>query len=261
VTAAPPVIVCDLDGVIWLADTPIAGAADAIATLRGRGHRVLFATNNSAARVSEVEDKLARFDIPARGDVVTSAIAGALVVPTGARALVAGGPGIVEELARRDVDVSLADVDHDHARFDAVVVGFHRWFDYEVMRRCATAVRAGAQLVGTNDDPTYPTPDGPIPGGGSILAAVALASGVSPLVAGKPFAPMADVVRAMVSDADIVMVGDRPSTDGDFAVQLGARFALVMSGVTGPEHLPVSPDPWWIGPSIASLPTALELAA
>ena len=34
------------------------------------------------------------------------------------------------------------------------------------------AVRRGARLIGTNDDATYPTPTGPIPGGGAILASV-----------------------------------------------------------------------------------------
>ena len=59
-----------------------------------------------------------------------------------------------------------------------------------------TAVRHGARLIGTNDDATYPTPDGPIPGGGALLAAVAYASGATATVAGKPHRPMADLVRA-----------------------------------------------------------------
>ena len=37
------------------------------------------------------------------------------------------------------------------------------------MRIAATAAMRGARLIGTNDDATYPTPDGPIPGGGAIL--------------------------------------------------------------------------------------------
>ena len=70
--------------------------------------------------------------------------------------------------------------------FQAVVVGFHQTFTYESLRLGATAVRRGAELIGTNDDATYPTPIGPIPGGGAILAAVATGSGVSATVAGKP---------------------------------------------------------------------------
>ena len=241
-----PVILCDLDGVVWLAHRAIPGSSDAVARLREAGHRVLFVTNNSSATVADQCAALAGVGIEATGDVVTSAMAGARLVRSGERVLVCGGPGIREALERVDVEmVSAGDVDAG-ASVDAVMVGFHRDFDYDVMRRAATAVRAGARLIGTNDDATYPTPDGPIPGGGSILAAIATAAGRAPVVAGKPHAPMAEVVRAIEPgvDADAVMVGDRPSTDGAFATTVGCRFALVRSGVTS-AGMSVASDPEW----------------
>ena len=61
-------------------------------------------------------------------------------------------------------------------------------------------MRNGARLIGTNDDATYPTPDGPIPGGGAILASIVTASGVAPIVAGKPHEPMAALVRATIGE-------------------------------------------------------------
>jgi 4-nitrophenyl phosphatase len=128
---------------------------------------------------------------------------------------------------------------------EAVMVGFHRHFDYEGLRRAATAVHQGARLIGTNDDATYPTPDGPIPGGGAILAAVSVGAGVAPVIAGKPYRPMADLVRLTVgaqAAADAVMVGDRPSTDGRFAVELQCRYAQVWSGVT-PLGTIIEPSP------------------
>jgi len=238
--------VLDLDGVVWLGDEPIPGAADGVARLRARGERVLFATNNSYARLSDQEAKLERLGIPAHGDVLTSAVAAARLVEPGERALVAGGPGIVEALEAggatpvRDGDA------------DAVVVGFHREFDYERMRVAVRAIQRGARLIATNDDATYPTPDGPIPGGGAIVAAIAYAGGVRPVVAGKPHAPMADLVRAVGGDAGTV-VGDRPETDGAFARTLGYAFALVLTGVTHEDDLPVTPAPDVVAPSLAAL--------
>jgi 4-nitrophenyl phosphatase len=141
---------------------------------------------------------------------------------------------------------------------DAVVVGFHRSFDYEGLRRAATAVRRGARLIGTNDDATYPTPDGPIPGGGAILAAVATGAGRTPTVAGKPYAPMATLVREVLGSLDgAVMVGDRPDTDGRFAVTLGVPFALVLSGVTAAADLPVEPAPAVVADDLARLADVL----
>ena len=241
--------VLDLDGVVWLAERPIDGAADAVGRLRAAGERVIFATNNSWARLADQEAKLERMGIPAGGDVVTSAMAAATLVEPGERALVCGGPGVVEAVAGRGAE-PVRD-----GEADAVIVGFHRDFDYERLRVAMTAVRHGARLVATNDDATYPTPDGPIPGGGSLAAAVAYASGVTATVAGKPHRPMAELIRALAGEQGTV-VGDRPETDGAFAAALGYRFALVLTGVTSESDLPVEPDPAVVAPSLADLEQA-----
>ncbi len=117
----------------------------------------------------------------------------------------------------------------DEGDADVVLVGFHRDFDYERMRVASTAVRRGARLVATNDDATYPTPDGLIPGAGSILAGIERASGVRAEVAGKPYPAMAAAVAARLDGTGGVVVGDRPDTDGRFAVAMGFRFALVLT--------------------------------
>jgi len=242
--AIPPAIrvpvICDLDGVVWLADRPIPGAADAVARLRAAGHRVLFVTNFSFGLPSEIEAKLAAHGIEAAGDVITSAQAGASLVTAGQRVQVCGGPGVVAEVEARGAIV----VDRE-APADVVIVGFHRTFDFEGLRAAATAVRKGARLIGTNDDATYPTPDGPIPGGGALLAAVATAAGARPTVAGKPYEPMAALVHAKLGrvGANALMIGDRADTDGLFARTLGCRFGLVHTGVTkAGERVDPAPD-------------------
>jgi len=192
--------------------------------------------------------------IPAVGDVVTSAQAGARLVEPGERALVCAGPGVEEALAARGAvlfDSRSYEWDVD-GPVDVVVVGFHQHFDYDGMRRAATAVNAGARFVATNDDATYPTPEGLIPGGGAIAAGIAAASR-QPIVAGKPNPPMADLIHAIAGPGPGIMVGDRPETDGAFAKTLGYRFALVLSGVTHPHDLPVEPAPDLLAPDLATL--------
>jgi HAD superfamily hydrolase (TIGR01450 family) len=232
----PAVVLCDLDGVVWLAHEPIPGSVDAVARLRAAGRRVVFVTNNSSAVVADQEAALAAVGIEAAGDVLTSAVAAAALVAPGERVLVCGGPGIAEAIERRSA-IPVAGDDPAGTAVDAVMVGFHRSFDFARLQIASTAARNGARLIATNDDATYPTPDGPIPGGGSILAAVATASGRQPVVAGKPYAPMADAVRALVGDVPaerLLVVGDRASTDGQFGVTLSCPFALVRTGVTRP---------------------------
>jgi len=224
--------ILDLDGVVWLSDDPIPGSAEAVGRLRDAGHHVLFLTNNSGPKVGYLAEKLSGFDVPAEpDDIVTSAQAAASLLEPGSTALVCAGEGVVEALEARGVRTV------EEGEADAVVVGFHRHFDYDRLNAAFWAVHHGARLIGTNDDATYPTPDGPVPGGGSLLAAVATAAGVKPEVAGKPNDAMATVLRERLGEelADTILVGDRPSTDGLMARRLGLPFALVLSGVTTEE--------------------------
>ena len=219
--------VFDLDGVIWRGDTPIDGGIKGVQRVIAAGRDVLFVTNFSYSLLAEQEAKLARFGIDAGGRVITSAMAAAELVREGERALVCAGPGVVEALHARGVEVVSA------VPADVVVVGYHPEFDYARLTAACRAVWAGARLVATNDDATYPTNDGLLPGGGAILAAVTTATGATASVAGKPYPPMCETVwRRLGRDRQAVVVGDRPDTDGRFARALGYDFALVLSGVT-----------------------------
>lgn len=261
VRATAPVVVCDLDGVIWRGDEPITPAAGGIAALRDAGLRVAFVSNNSSQPVAEVADKLTRFGVPAEpDDVLTSAIAAAGLLAhrlaPGARVLACAGPGVIEALER----VGLEPVTNGPA--EAVVVGFHRTFDFDELDRAAKAIRAGAIFVATNLDATYPMPGGEmLPGTGAITAAVATATGCQPEVAGKPEAATVALVRERFGDHGVV-VGDRPSSDGALAAALGWPFALVLSGVTaavappGGEAIP-SPAPPFVGADLGALAPAL----
>lgn len=239
--------IIDLDGVVWLGDSPIRGAPEAIARLRSSGKRVAFVTNNSAYVITDVLRKLHGMDIDAADDdIVTSAQAAATLVAPGETALVCAGRGVDEALQRRGVRIVRS------GRVDAVVVGWHREFDYDALTAATRAVRNGARLIGTNSDATYPTPTGPLPGGGALLAAVVYASGAEPEIAGKPHRSMVNLVRDRIGGVEVV-VGDRAETDGVLAHRLGARFALVLSGTTEKAHLPVSPEPAVVADDLARL--------
>ena len=166
-----------------------------------------------------------------------------------------GDPGVREALTSE----GLTPVDDGPA--EAVVVGFHREFDYAALDRASHAVRAGARFVATNLDATYPVPGGLIPGAGSLVAAVATAAGSTPEVAGKPEQPTCDLIRERFGETGVV-VGDRPSTDGALADALGWPFALVLSGVTaatappGGEAIPDPPPPF-VGADLGELAAAL----
>ncbi|MHB1987031.1 MAG: HAD-IIA family hydrolase [Acidimicrobiales bacterium] len=233
----------DCDGVIWLADEAIKGASEAVARLRAAGERVVFLTNNSWPRVEEHVEKLVRMGIPAvPDDVVTSSMAAARLVVADERVLVLGGPGLHDELGARGAEL-LEPGKGDPATVDSVVVGMDLAFSFARLSAATTALRTGkARLIATNEDATFPTAHGLLPGAGSVVAAVATAGGTTPLVAGKPYEPVAHLLRDKVGEV-AMMVGDRPSTDGLFAQLLGVPFGLVLTGVTKKGHGPVDPTP------------------
>jgi glycerol-1-phosphatase len=263
-----PVACCDLDGVVWRGETSIEGAAAGVALLRDAGLRVVFLTNNSSGRVRDNLARLAAAGVAAGpDDLVSSAQAAAALLAresapgaplsTPRRVLACAGPGVVEALLAHGFEP----VDSASSALSAVVVGWHRDFDFERLRRAADAVRSGARFVATNLDPTYPGAEGLLPGAGALVAAVATAGGRRPEVAGKPEPAMVALVRARYGEP-VVMIGDRPSTDGVFATALGVPFALVLSGVAGTageEPVP-DPPPAFVGRDLGELAPALARA-
>jgi HAD superfamily hydrolase (TIGR01450 family) len=245
--------ILDLDGVIWRGDQPIPGSARAVSRLRDAGEDVWFVTNNALPRREEVADKLRAHGIEPGDRLVTSPMAAASLVEPGEQVLACAGAGVAEALAERGAEVVDASEGESAGRFDAVVVGLHLDFDYHRLAAAADAVRAGARLIATNDDTTYPAAGGRLqPGAGSILAGIVAASGTAAVVAGKPYAPMADLVRRLAGPTGVA-VGDRADTDGRFAVALGYPFGLVLTGVTRREDLPVSPAPDLVAADLETL--------
>jgi HAD superfamily hydrolase (TIGR01450 family) len=255
--AVPPAAtwVVDLDGVVWLTGTPLPGVGEAIAALRHAGFGVLFVTNNAEPTKDELLGRLRRAGIEASADeVLSSADATASLVDPGDAVLAIGGAGLGEALVARGAvpllpaspppGQELADV----PEVAAVAVGLTRAFDFGVLAVAAAAARRSGRLIGTNEDPTHPSPAGLLPGSGALVAAVAVAAEVQPLYAGKPHDPMAALVRQRCRSIAAV-VGDRPATDGRFAERLGVPFCHVRSGVLA-DGTVVRPTPWLTGASL-----------
>jgi len=226
--------IVDLDGVVWLTGEPIGPVDRAVAALRSHGIRVVFATNNSAPTTAELIGRLHRIGIGSCGDdLATSAGAVASLLLPGQRVRVLAEGGVTESLAARGVEMVEAG---GSGAVDAAVVGWSRAFDFAALAATATAARESGRLLATNEDPTHPTPEGLMPGSGALLAAVSVASGITPEVAGKPHPAMVRLLEERFGvadpDASVVMIGDQARTDGRLADRLGIPFGLVDSGVT-----------------------------
>ena len=240
--------VFDLDGVVWLAGRPIPGAAAAVDRMRRQGTRVAFVTNNSGPTVPEYVARLAAAGVDVDpAELATSSQAAASMVEPGSRVAYIGGAGVREALEAREV--RMVDVGESP---EAVVVGRSLDLDFAELAAAARAIRNGARFIATNTDATFPTPDGPEPGAGALVAYLQVGSGCQPEVAGKPEKAMAEMVQARYGQPDMV-VGDRAETDGAFARRVGAPFALVLTGVTSRSDLPLDPPPAVVGDDLAAV--------
>ena len=247
----------DLDGVVWLAGAPIAGAAEAVARLRERAPLV-FLTNDPRSTREQYVERLRGIGVAAELDeMLTSSAATAEMIARdapGATVYVVGSDALAAELGSTGLEV----VDRGGPGVDFVVVGGHSGFDYAELAAGMAAVRAGAALWATNCDPVYPTAGGLLPGTGAIVAAVETASGRTARVAGKPERPMFDAARDRLGAERPAVVGD--SLDSDIGGGAGAGFAtiLVLSGrASAAEAETASVRPDLVVDDLAALAAAL----
>ncbi len=230
-------LLIDLDGVVYTGREAIAGGAAFLAEARGRGVKFLLVTNNSTTSPELIAERLQgmRIDVLPK-EILTSAQAAAAHVRAlcgpGARVRIIGEAGLVEAAGEQ----GLCLVDDAESRVDCVLAGLDRAFSYAKLTSATRAIRQGARFVVTNADALLPVEGGQvIPGAGSIMAAIQTATGVAPVVVGKPEAGLFQHgLRRLggLSPEQVAMIGDRLDTDIVGGHRAGLRTILVLSGVT-----------------------------
>jgi len=158
-------------------------------------------------------------------------------------ALVVGASPLHEEVAAAGFRLVALD---DATDAEAVVVGGHEGFDYRELRAATAAIRNGARLYATGRDAVFPTPEGPWPATGSILAAIETAGGRPAVVVGKPEPIVFGIARDALPGCErIGVVGDHLVSDVLGAKRAGLDAILVLTGVTSRAELAqaiVQPD-------------------
>ena len=252
----PDSVVCDLDGVVYRGGVQVPGAGAALSEMRAAGIGLVFVTNNATKSPAEAADKIRRltgFDAHER-DVVTSAEAAAhLVAGEAPPTLLFGAAGARAPLERAGVPIV-----SDWRQAEVVIAGLDLQLSYESLTQAVMAVNAGARLIATNTDATYPTPEGLWPGAGALVAAVEAATGVTAEVAGKPHAAIRSLLHDRLLGQRVAVIGDRPETDLALGTAEGWITILVLSGVTAaPEG--ANPRPDLVADSIADVPALLGI--
>jgi HAD superfamily hydrolase (TIGR01450 family) len=249
-------VLLDLDGCLWVGETALEGAPEAVAALRDAGKAVAFLTNDVRHAPEEFVRKLWRLGFQAAlSEVVTvgATIQYLLSERDGGAAFVVGAQALVEHVA--EAGLRIVNRTEFATRADVVVVGAHERLSYEEIRIAAQAVRRGAELIGATRDATFPMPDGPWPGSGAVLAAIETAAGRdADRIAGKPEPAMYAAARDRLGAGRCLAVGDRIEIDVVGAQRAGIDAALVLTGgLTHAEARAADPPPTLVAESLAAL--------
>ena len=230
----------DLDGTVYLGEELFPWSLPFFNRLRAMGKNYIFVTNNSSRSVDYYVTKLTRMGVTVRPEqVFTSGEATRYYLKKRFRSqaiYLLGTPDLEEEFRRDGFHLTPVNP-------VAVVLGFDQTLTYEKLRIACALIREGVPFIATHPDFNCPTPEGPIPDCGAMMAAITAATGVQPKIIGKPYPEMVSALCAKfgLEDRKIAMVGDRLYTDIAMGQAAGITTILVLSGETQPGDLKDSP--------------------
>lgn len=181
-------MILDMDGVLWRGAKKIGDLESIFSEITRKKIKYTFATNNSTKTIKEYTEKLMSYGIPVQGEeIFTSGKATAQVLlerfPEGGNVYIVGESGLKITMEENGFINSTK-------KPLAVVVGLDSKVTYEKLKQATYLINDGTPFIGTNPDKTLPTPEGLVPGAGSILAAIEAATSTKPEIIGKPLPTM-----------------------------------------------------------------------
>ncbi|PPQ68800.1 hypothetical protein CVT26_001715 [Gymnopilus dilepis] len=251
----------DCDGVLWRGDHLIDGVPEVLGILRRLNKKMVFVTNNATKSRKSYKQKFDQLGIDVHVDeIYGSAYAAAVYlssvvkIPKDKKVYVIGQNGLEEELREEGLtfiggtdpaDNTLSQFDLSNFTLDpdvaAVVCGLDTKINYTKLSKAFQYLTRNPDclFIATNEDSTYPSSHGLLPGAGAISAPLRYALGKDPVCTGKPSTTMLDCVKAKVhfNPSRTIMVGDRLNTDILFGQNGGLATLLVLTGITGEDEI------------------------
>lgn len=234
-------ILLDMDGVIYVEDSLIKGAKEAIGALREKDKSIIFLTNNSTKTREEFKDRLSNLGISTKkSEILNPAHATALYLSENfeeATCYVVGERGLKFEIEKAGFEtVSREEVE----KATHVIAGMDRKLTYNKIWGALTAIRSGADFIATNPDRTFPTKKGLIPGAGATIGAISGTTGKEPsMIIGKPYSYMVKASLNITGSSTnkTMIIGDKLDTDIRAGNREGLTSILVLTGVIGREDV------------------------
>ncbi|HKB49808.1 MAG TPA: TIGR01458 family HAD-type hydrolase [Solirubrobacterales bacterium] len=221
----PAALLLDIDGVLYVGDEPLPGAIEALERLRELANGVRLLTNTTSKPRRAITDHLRAlgFDVAEEEVLTPAALAVAYCRSSGYRRVNL----VVGDSLHEDLDELEVATDEEPA--DAVVLGdLGSGFTAATLNAAFRRLMDGAELIALQHNRYWRRADGLALDVGAYAAALEYASGVEPIVVGKPsrefFAAALESLGA--GPADTVMVGD--DIEGDIGGSLAAGIASIL---------------------------------
>ena len=230
--------VFDLDGTVYLGNAPIPGTIDFIKRNLGK-KEIFFLTNNTSKNLADYIKKLAGFGIDVGIDRLLSPLlplVDHLRENAIERVYPVGNASFQAFLRERIPDLVFTAGDD----CQAVLLAYDTELTYEKLATsCLLLQRPEVHFWSTHPDLVCPSDQGPLPDTGSFVKLYEAATGRLPeLVFGKPNTLVLSPLLKRFAQDEMVMVGDRLTTDKLLAENAGIDFILVLSGEAKREDLP-----------------------
>jgi len=245
-------VIVDIDGVLTFQGQVYPGAVETVDWLRRQGMTLRFLTNSTLKSRQSAAEKLRQRGFSIQDDeVLTASYAAACYLrarqPRSAWVMVEG-EGLKE----------FQEFILDEQNPEYIVVGDNRSrFDFDTLNKALRLLRKGAKLIGMTAEQLDTSMGDLELNVGSWVRMLELASGVPAVYIGKPFRYAFELALqgAGLTCDQVVMVGDRVSTDIRGANDLGMRSVLVKTGEFDPAELEnVTARPDYVIDAIADLP-------
>jgi len=232
-------LILDMDGVLWRDNEPIGDLPAIFQSIQDQGLKVILATNNGTKTVDEFFSKIRRFGVTLEDwQVISAAQATAIFLaekyPNGCTVYAVGTPSLIKILE----DAGLTVVADRSEKVQVVVAAMDTGLTYEKIKDAELLVRSGCEFIGTNPDVTYPSPEGLIPGAGTVIGAIEIASGQKATIIGKPEPLLYQMAlrRSGLKPKETIGIGDRLETDILGAQAAGIYSAFVLTGASTLEQ-------------------------
>jgi HAD superfamily hydrolase (TIGR01458 family) len=248
-------VMFDLDGVLYVGNTPIAGAIEAVNAIKAKEKICRFVTNTSTLSLTSIQKKINALGFNVGQDEIISAPQAAL------NFLKSQKDPVCRLLLADDVKKDFAMLPQSDTKANFIVVGdIGNAWTYPMLNEVFNCIMNGATLIAIHKNRFWQTETGLQIDIGAFITGLEYASNTKAMLIGKP---SADFYGAVLTDMhlkpeEVLMIGDDIDSDIGGAQAAGLKGVLVRTGKYRKSYTEASAiKPDLMLDSIADLPQLL----